>query len=95
MDKALKAVHSVSMRVKLIKQAPDNEIRNKKLDIKAKFWQIYNSLSDEVEEVIGRAIIETDKKASNNLSKVALLISNFLRGLQMFDLKCQPPQPPA
>ena len=37
MNKALKAVNSVNMRVKLIKQAPDNEIRNKKLDIKAKF----------------------------------------------------------
>ena len=39
-------------------------------------------LSDDVEETIGRAVIETDSGDSNKLTNVALLMANFLSGIK-------------
>ena len=43
---------------------------------------IRRGLSDDVEETIGRAVIETDSGDSNKLTNVALLMANFLRGIK-------------
>ena len=69
---------------KLIKDAERENTtegcRQAKTENRASVRLMKRGLSDDVEETIGRAVIETDSGDSNTLTNVALLMANFLRG---------------
>ena len=71
---------------KLLKDA-ERENTNKgrrqtRMEKRSSLRLMKRGLSNDVEETIGRAVIETDSGDSNTLTNVALLMANFLRGIK-------------
>ena len=74
---ALNVVHQINMKSEPTKKKfVRRQIREERIR------QANVGLGRDVEMHLGRAVIQTDCQESNNLSELALLITNFQRGLQ-------------